>query len=72
MENIPNQIMGRVQTIFGVYTRIMVVLSALLAGLLVETKGVNSAIFFSSLHFIIAAVGIYSVTKFWPEKSIFD
>ena len=27
MENIPNKIMGRVQTIFGIYSRLMVVLS---------------------------------------------
>ena len=58
MENIPNNIMGRVQTIFGVYTRTMVILSSIYAGWLIEYKNLSIAINFTSLHFIGALIGI--------------
>ena len=45
MENIPNEIMGRVQTIFGVYTRAMVVLSSLYVGWLIENHSIELAVF---------------------------
>ena len=65
MENIPNNIMGRVQTIFGVYTRTMVILSSLYAGWLIEYKNLPTAINFTSLHFIGAFVGVAIVMKTW-------
>ncbi len=72
MENIPNNIMGRVQTIFGVYTRTMVILSSLYAGWLIEYKSLSIAINFTSLHFIGALIGIVIVLKVWKnENNIF-
>ena len=68
MENIPNQIMGRVQTIFGVYTRLMVVLSALLAGWIIENHSIIHAVNFTALHYLFALVGIIVVMYTW-EKS---
>ena len=68
MENIPNNIMGRVQTIFGVYTRIMIILSSLYAGWFIEYKSLPVAINFTSLHFIGAFIGIMIVIKVWKNK----
>ena len=69
MENIPNNIMGRVQTIFGVYTRTMVILSSLYAGWLIEYKSLSIAINFTSFHFIGALAGIVIVLKVWKNKN---
>ena len=69
MENIPNNIMGRVQTIFGVYTRTMVILSSLYAGWLIEYKSLSIAINFTSFHFIGALIGIVIVLKVWKDKN---
>ena len=57
MENIPNKIMGRVQTIFGVYTRIMVVASALTAGWIVEYHNVVTGMIFTTIHYGFAFIG---------------
>ena len=69
MENIPNNIMGRVQTIFGVYTRTMVILSSLYAGWLIEYKSLPIAINFTSFHFIGALIGIVIVMKVWRNRN---
>ena len=58
MESIPNTIMGRVQTVLGVYTRAMVVLSSLYAGWAIEYHNMSLAINFTFLHFIISLLGI--------------
>tara|TARA_S200000501_G_scaffold73009_1_gene64963 strand:+ start:28800 stop:30026 length:1227 start_codon:yes stop_codon:yes gene_type:complete len=58
MENIENKIMGRVQTIFGVYTRIMVVTSAIFAGWIVESSSTANGMFFAAGHYLIALIGI--------------
>lgn len=57
MENIPNNIMGRVQTIFGVYTRVMVVSSALAAGWIVEYHNVVAGMTFTTIHYGFAFIG---------------
>ena len=74
MENIPNQIMGRVQTIFGVYTRAMVVLSSLCAGWFIEFNSMSFAIYFTTTHFLIAFFGIIIVSLVWNnrDKKIFQ
>ena len=69
MENIPNSIMGRVQTIFGVYTRIMVVLSALFAGWIIEKQSIIKAVNFTTMHYFLALLGTLFILYFW-EKSI--
>ena len=58
MESIPNTVMGRVQTVLGVYTRAMVVLSSLYAGWAIEYHNMSLAINFTFLHFIISLLGI--------------
>lgn len=68
MENIPNNIMGRVQTIFGVYTKIMILVSTLLAGIISEKVNVNTGVFFTSLHFVIALLGILTVYYFQKDS----
>ena len=67
MENIPNDIMGRVQTILGVYTRAMVILSSLYAGWLIERHSVELAVFFTSSHFAFAFLGTITILIFWKE-----
>ena len=61
MENIPNNIMGRVQTILGVYTRLMVVGSALLSGWIVEYHNIILGMVFTSIHYGLAFIGIIIV-----------
>ena len=67
MENIPNHIMGRVQTVLGVYTRAMVVLSSLYAGWAIEYHNISLAINFTFLHFIISLVGILVLKMAWKN-----
>ena len=69
MENIPNNIMGRVQTIFGVYTRTMVILSALITGWLIENLTIKSAVIFTSAHYLCALLGTVSVINLWKGKN---
>ena len=69
MENIPNEIMGRVQTIFGVYTRTMVILSSLYAGWSIEIHSIESAVFFTSSHFAFAFLGTVAVIIFWKGNN---
>ena len=69
MENIPNNIMGRVQTIFGVYTRTMVILSALLTGWLIENHTIKSAVTFTSAHYLCAFLGIIAVINLWKREN---
>ena len=57
MEQIPNKIMGRVQTILGVYTRLLVVASALIAGWITENLSVNTGMVFTAIHYLIALMG---------------
>ena len=57
MEQIPNKIMGRVQTILGVYTRLLVVASALSAGWITENLSVNTGMVFTTIHYLVALMG---------------
>lgn len=70
MEQIPNRIMGRVQTILGVYTRLAVISSAMLAGWLVENYSVQIGMNFTSVHFLLAAAGIILVLLIPKYRSI--
>jgi MFS family permease len=69
MENIPNQIMGRVQTIFGIYSRAMVVFSTLLAGWIIENMSIPTAVNFTVFHYFFAMIGTVSVAAIWNTKS---
>ena len=65
MENVENNIMGRVQTLLGIYTRIMVVLSSLLTGYMIESVSIESAVYFACFHYIVATIGVIAVSKVW-------
>ena len=72
MENIPNYIMGRVQTILGVYTRAMVILSSLYAGWAIEYHNISLATYFTFGHFAIALLGVFIIQMTWKNgKNIF-
>ena len=72
MEIIPNNIMGRVQTIFGVYTRIMMLLSVLLAGWITENYSSFIGMNFASIHYLIALLGIIFIANYSKfNKEIF-
>ena len=68
MENVENRIMGRVQTLLGIYTRIMVVLSSLVTGYLIEDFTINSAVIFACSHYFIAMIGVYFVNSTWTRS----
>ena len=69
MENIPNQIMGRVQTIFGIYSRAMVVISTLLAGWVIENISVPTAVNFTVFHYFCALIGTILVAVIWNKHN---
>ena len=68
MENVENRIMGRVQTLLGIYTRIMVVFSSLVTGYLIEDFTINSAVIFACAHYFIAMLGVYFVNSTWTRS----
>ena len=68
MEVIPNHIMGRVQTIFGVYTRIMMLSSALLAGWITEQYDPFTGMNFASAHYAGALLGVLMIINFQKFK----
>ena len=70
MEQIPNKIMGRVQTILGVYTRLLVVASALSAGWITENLSVNTGMVFTAIHYLIALLGIITILAVPAYKRI--
>ncbi len=70
MENIPNKIMGRVQTILGVYTRLMVLLSSLYAGWLVENQSIFIGMVFSFFHYAMAFIGVLTLRSIFKKNSI--
>tara|TARA_X000001036_G_C20606170_1_gene777032 strand:+ start:69 stop:959 length:891 start_codon:yes stop_codon:yes gene_type:complete len=65
MENINNKIMGRVQTVLGIYSRIMVVTSSLVTGYIIENFSIDSAVLFACMHYFVAFLGISVVSKIW-------
>ena len=69
MENIPNKIMGRVQTIFGIYSRLMVVLSTLAAGWIIEHINIPTAVNFTALHYFCALCGTFLVVLTWKNSN---
>ena len=70
MEQIPNKIMGRVQTILGVYTRLLVVASALSAGWITENLSVNTGMVFTAIHYLIALLGTIIILALPAYKMI--
>jgi len=70
MEQIPNKIMGRVQTILGVYTRLLVVASALSAGWITENLSVNTGMIFTGIHYLIALMGTIIILALPAYKMI--
>ena len=69
MENIPNDIMGRVQTIFGIYSRTMVVMSTLLAGWIIENVTIATAVNFTVFHYLCALAGTILVAVIWNKHN---
>ena len=61
MEMVSNKIMGRVHTILGMYTRVMVIFSSLIAGYMVEKLSIMSGMIFSMGHFFASAVGVFII-----------
>jgi len=70
MEQIPNKIMGRVQTILGIYTRLLVVSSALTAGWITENLSVITGMVFTGIHYLIALLGTIAILAVPAYKRI--
>mgnify|MGYP001326707327 FL=1 len=60
--------MGRVQTVLGVYTRAMVVLSSLYVGWAIEYHNISIATYFTFGHFMIALLGVFILPMIWKNK----
>ena len=73
MEIIPNNIMGRVQTIFGVYTRVMMLISVLIAGWITENLTPYAGMNFASAHYFVAFIGAVIISNYSNfKKAIFN
>ena len=73
MEIIPNNIMGRVQTIFGVYTRVMMLISVLIAGWITEHLTPYAGMNFASAHYFVAFIGAVIISNYSNfKKAIFN
>ena len=70
MEMVSNEIMGRVQTLFGMYTRVMVIFSSMIAGYMVEKFSIISGMIFSMVHFFAAAVGVLIIIRFYEFRKV--
>jgi hypothetical protein len=65
--------MGRVQTIFGVYTRIMMLASVLIAGWITENLDTYVGMNFASAHYFVALAGIVIISNYSNfKKEIFN
>ena len=62
--------MGRVQTILGVYTRLLVVSSALSAGWITENLSVNTGMVFGAIHYLVALLGTITILAVPAYKRI--
>ena len=69
MENVDNKIMGRVQTVLGIYSRLMVVLSSLVTGFIIENYTIQLALLFTCMHYLVAFVGITAVGVLWNKSN---
>ena len=58
MEKVPNSVMGRVQTLWGIAVRIMMVGVAMFLGWVAEMYGVKTAFLWNALLFIMPIFGI--------------
>ena len=70
MEMVSNKIMGRVQTILGMYTRVMVIFSSLIAGYMVEKFSIMSGMIFSMWHFFASAVGVLIIIRSYEFRKV--
>ena len=70
MEIIPNNIMGRVQTIFGVYTRVMMLISVLIAGWITENLTPYAGMNFASAHYFVAFIGAVIISNYSNFKKV--
>ena len=71
MENVENNIMGRVQTLLGIYTRLMVVTSSLVTGYIIENINIESAVIFACCHYLVAMVGVFIVQRSWARSRVY-
>ncbi len=71
MENVDNEIMGRVQTLLGIYTRLMVVTSSLVTGHMIENLNIEFAVIFACCHYLVAMIGVFVVQKLWTRSKVY-
>ncbi|MBJ48415.1 MAG: hypothetical protein CMG59_04475 [Candidatus Marinimicrobia bacterium] len=71
MENVDNEIMGRVQTLLGIYTRLMVVTSSLVTGYMIENLNIEFAVIFACCHYLVAMIGVFVVQKLWTGSKVY-
>ena len=57
------------QTVLGIYSRLMVVLSSLVTGFIIENYTIQLALLFTCMHYLIAFVGITIVGLLWNKSN---
>lgn len=67
MEKVSNKVMGRISTIIGVITRLMVIGSALMAGIIAEVYSVDLSLKWTALLFWISGIGVVVVKALRPD-----
>lgn len=70
MEKIPNEYMGRANTVTGVYSRLMIIAMLSLVGWAIETGGIGLGFFINGLHFVVALAGV--VLAMLLRRNFFD
>lgn len=70
MEKIPNEYMGRANTVTGVYSRLMIIAMLSLVGWAIETGGIGLGFFINGLHFVIALAGV--ILALLLRRNFFD
>lgn len=70
MELIPNNVMGRAQTILGQITRLLVIVSTLFAGWIAEEFSVELSMRLTAGWFWISLIGV--VITAWLRPRFFD
>lgn len=66
MENIPNDVIGRVNSFLGIITRILVILSTISIGWIAETFSIIIALIITACFFWFSLIGVLIVHKIKP------
>ncbi len=67
MENIPNDVIGRVNNILGIITRVLVILSTIIIGWVAESFSITIALIITTCFFWFSLFGVLIANKIKPS-----